>query len=98
VKIFELSSYFDNFSQMPRRKVVSKARDHGGARLKRLRSQMGMTMREFGKEFNVGFSSISHWENGAHTIPGSVIRLIEIYEQAIESSSLQVFIQKKTQK
>ena len=88
MKIFELSSYFDNFSQMPRRKVVSKARDHGGARLKRLRSQMGMTMREFGKEFNVGFSSISHWENGAHTIPGSVIRLIEIYEQAMESSSL----------
>jgi len=83
---------------VPKRKVLSKARDHEGARLKRLRTQMGMTMREFGKEFNVGFSSISQWENGDHTIPGSVIRLIEIYEQAMESSSIQILIQKKAQK
>jgi transcriptional regulator with XRE-family HTH domain len=44
---------------------------------------MGMTVRELGKEFKVGFSSISQWENGEHTIPGSVLKLIEIYEERI---------------
>jgi len=42
-----------------------------------------MTVRELGKEFNFGFSSISQWENGKHTLPGSVLKLIEIYEEKI---------------
>jgi DNA-binding transcriptional regulator YiaG len=54
-----------------------------GVRLKKLRTLMGMTVRELGKEFNVGFSSISQWENGEHTIPGSALKLIEIYEQRL---------------
>jgi DNA-binding transcriptional regulator YiaG len=44
---------------------------------------MGMTVRELGKEFNVGYSSISQWENGAYSIPGPVLKLIEIYEQKL---------------
>ena len=44
---------------------------------------MGMTVRELGKEFMVGYSSISQWENGDHSVPGSVLRLIEIYEEKL---------------
>jgi transcriptional regulator with XRE-family HTH domain len=68
---------------VPKRKVSSAIKDNEGARLKRLRTQMGMTVRELGKEFNVGYSSISQWETGEHTIPGSVLKLIEIYEQKL---------------
>ena len=68
---------------MPKRKALAGNKDQEAARLKALRAQMGMTVRELGKEFNVGFSSISQWENGEHSIPGSVLKLIEIYEQKL---------------
>jgi transcriptional regulator with XRE-family HTH domain len=68
---------------VPKRKALPEKKRQEGTRLKSLRTQMGMTVRELGKEFNVGFSSISQWENGEHTIPGSVLRLIEIYEQRL---------------
>jgi transcriptional regulator with XRE-family HTH domain len=44
---------------------------------------MGMTVRDLGKEFKVGYSSISQWENSEYSIPGSVLRLIEIYEEKL---------------
>lgn len=68
---------------MPKRKALPEKKGQEATRLKSLRTQMGMTVRELGKEFNVGFSSISQWENGEHTIPGSVLKLIEIYEQRL---------------
>jgi transcriptional regulator with XRE-family HTH domain len=68
---------------VPRRSTSNTAKEKEGARLRSLRAEMGMTVRELAKEFNVGFSSISQWENGEHTIPGSVLKLIEIYEQRL---------------
>ncbi len=68
---------------MPRRKIPPQIKDDEAARLKKLRTQMGMTVRELGKEFKVGYSSISQWENGEYSIPGSVLRLIEIYEEKL---------------
>lgn len=44
---------------------------------------MGMTVRELAKEFKVAFSSISQWENGDHTVPGPVLKLIEMYEEKL---------------
>ena len=79
----ELSPESKQIHQVPRRKVLTATKNHEGTRLKRLRTQMGMTVRDLGKEFKVGFSSISQWENGEHTIPGSVLKLIEIYEQRL---------------
>lgn len=63
------------------------ARQKEGSRLKTLRSEMGLTIRELAKEFNVAFSSISQWENGNHTIPGSVLKLVEIYEEKLKKST-----------
>jgi transcriptional regulator with XRE-family HTH domain len=68
---------------VPRRSTSNTTKEKEGARLRSLRAEMGMTVRELAKEFNVGFSSISQWENGEHTIPGSVLKLIEIYEQRL---------------
>ena len=68
---------------MPRRKVIPTTKNLEGARLKKLRTQMGMTVLDLGKEFMVGYSSISQWETGEHTIPGSVLKLIEIYEEKL---------------
>lgn len=53
-------------------------------RLKKLRQEMDMTVRELAKEFNVVHGSISQWENGDHAIPGSVIKLMEIYEDRMK--------------
>ena len=63
--------------------MPTAAKNNEGARLKKLRTDMGMTVRDLAKEFRVGFSSISQWENGEHTIPGSVLKLIEISEQKL---------------
>jgi transcriptional regulator with XRE-family HTH domain len=68
---------------VPRKKASTATKENEGARLKNLRRQMSMTVRELGKEFQVGFSSISQWENGEHAIPGSVLKLMEIYEQRL---------------
>lgn len=72
---------------MPRRTVLNSTKKTEGARLKALRLKMGMTVRELAKEFYVGASSISQWENGEHSVPGSVLKLIEIYEDKILKTS-----------
>ena len=66
---------------MPRSVASQSARKNEGQRLKALRTEMGMTVRELADEFMVAFSSISHWETGMHAIPGPVLKLIEIYEK-----------------
>lgn len=68
---------------MPRTINSSASRIKEGARLKALRKEMGMTIRDLAKEFKVAFSSISQWENGDHAVPGSVLKLIEIYEERL---------------
>jgi transcriptional regulator with XRE-family HTH domain len=48
--------------------------------------EMGMTVRELAKEFNVSFGSISLWENEERSIPGAVLKLIEIYEERLRKN------------
>ncbi len=43
-----------------------------------------MSVRKLAEEFKVASGSISQWENGTHSIPGSVLKLIEIYERHLE--------------
>jgi len=45
-----------------------------------LRRSLDMTQRDLAKEFMVSPGSIALWENGQRTIPGAVLKLIEIYE------------------
>ena len=69
---------------MARIEESESARKKEGARLRSLRQKMNMTVRELAQEFNVAFSSISQWENGEHSIPGPVLKLIEIYEKKLK--------------
>lgn len=66
---------------MPRTESSGTIRKKEGDRLKKLRQEMNMTVRELAEEFKVARSSISQWESGEHAIPGSVLKLIEIYEK-----------------
>ena len=65
---------------MPRVVQTKVDRADESRRLKKLREALGYTVRELATEFNVNAGSITHWENGTHSIPGSVLKLIEIYE------------------
>ncbi len=65
---------------MPRNVSSKKDRNEESQRLKKLRESLGFTVRELATEFKVNAGSITHWENGTHSIPGSVLKLIEIYE------------------
>ena len=69
---------------MPRTESSEAVRKKEGNRLKSLRQAMDMTVRELAQEFNVAHSSITQWENGDHSIPGPVLKLIEIYEKTIK--------------
>ena len=40
-----------------------------------------MTQRELAQEFGVTHVAIGHWERGLRTIPGSVLKLLDIYER-----------------
>ena len=68
---------------MARIEESESARKKEGVRLKSLRQKMNMTVRELAQEFNVAFSSISQWENGEHSIPGPVLKLMDIYEERL---------------
>ncbi len=70
---------------VPRVEDSESARKKEGTRLKHLRQQMDMTVRELAQEFNVAHSSISQWENGEHSIPGPVLKLMDIYERNLGS-------------
>jgi DNA-binding transcriptional regulator YiaG len=49
-------------------------------RLKRLRTALELTQTGLAKEFQVAQGAIAQWENGDRTIPGPVLKLIEVYE------------------
>ncbi len=70
---------------MPRVNDSKKTKTKEGNRLKKLRLSMGMNMRDFSKEFKVSLGSISQWETGEHTMPGPVLRLIELYEEKLQN-------------
>lgn len=71
---------------VPRSNSSQTSKQKEAARLKMLREALGLSMRDLAKEFKVNHASISQWEKGNNTIPGSVIRLIEIYEQNLKKT------------
>ena len=66
---------------MPRQSSSQTTKAKEAARLRALRKRLGLTLREMAKEFQVSHVAIGHWERGLRTIPGSVLRLLEIYEE-----------------
>ncbi len=50
-------------------------------RLRRLREFLNISQREMAREFQVAHTAISSWESGARTIPGPILRLMQIYEK-----------------
>ena len=65
-----------------RNKFALSVKKKEGLRLRKLRGDMGMSVREFAKEFRVSIGAISQWENGERKIPGPMTKLVEIYEQS----------------
>ena len=68
---------------MPRMRQKTE-RAHEAARLRRLRDMLGMSQREFADEIKVAHGAIAGWEAGKRTIPGPVLKLIELYEEDLE--------------
>ncbi len=52
--------------------------------MRRLREALGLTQRELAREFNVSHGSIAGWESRKRTIPGPVMKLVEIYESRFD--------------
>ncbi len=50
-------------------------------RLLALRKANDWTQRDLAKEFQVSHGAVAMWESGDRSIPGAVIKLIEIYER-----------------
>jgi DNA-binding transcriptional regulator YiaG len=69
---------------MPRNQKSKTLRFKEADHLKRLRSSLGMTQRDLAKEFKVSPGTIALWELGNRTLPGPVLKLIEIYELKIQ--------------
>jgi predicted unusual protein kinase regulating ubiquinone biosynthesis (AarF/ABC1/UbiB family)/DNA-binding transcriptional regulator YiaG len=75
------------------------AQPHSDAlRLKRLRNVLGYSQRELANEFRVSHGSMGAWESGSQVVPGSVQRLIEIYEEEMHlaDNASQYFSQLET--
>ena len=49
-------------------------------RLRQLRDVLGLSQREMAKEFRVAHGAIAGWESGTRTLPGPVVKLLELYE------------------
>lgn len=49
----------------------------------RLRHEMGISQRDLAREFGVAPAAIASWETGARTLPGPILRLVEIYENEL---------------
>lgn len=65
---------------MPRQSTSQASKAREAARLSQLRSALGLTQLELAKEFKVTRNALAMWERGERTIPGPVLKLIEIYE------------------
>jgi transcriptional regulator with XRE-family HTH domain len=66
---------------MPRKSPSNSSKEKESKRLRDLREALGMTTRELAEEFMVSQTAITLWENGDRTIPGSVLKLMDIYEK-----------------
>lgn len=58
-----------------------------GLRLKSLREKLGKSQRQFAEEINVTNASISMWESNKRKVPGSIQKLIQIYEKRLEAKT-----------
>lgn len=65
---------------MPRQTTSISAKKKEAERLVRVREALNMTQIELAKEFKVTRQALGFWERGERTIPGPVLKLIEIYE------------------
>ncbi len=68
---------------MPRHREKTE-RAPEGQRLLALREQLGMTQRELATEFNVTAGAVAQWESGERTVPGPVLKLLELYELELQ--------------
>jgi predicted unusual protein kinase regulating ubiquinone biosynthesis (AarF/ABC1/UbiB family)/DNA-binding transcriptional regulator YiaG len=60
-----------------------RQRQHEASRLRRLRTTLGLTQRELAEEFHVAHGAISGWESGKQTLPGPILKLLELYEEEL---------------
>jgi predicted unusual protein kinase regulating ubiquinone biosynthesis (AarF/ABC1/UbiB family)/DNA-binding XRE family transcriptional regulator len=51
--------------------------------LKEFRESLGLTQRQLAQEFQVTHGAIALWESGKRSVPGPILRLIEIYESEL---------------
>jgi DNA-binding transcriptional regulator YiaG len=65
---------------MPRQTTSISARKKEAERLSKIREALGLSRIELAKEFKVTRQALRMWEEGERTIPGPVLKLIEIYE------------------
>ena len=55
-------------------------------RLHNLRKELGMSQREFAKEFRVSHGAVALWESGERNLSGPVSKLLEIYEMKLKNN------------
>jgi predicted unusual protein kinase regulating ubiquinone biosynthesis (AarF/ABC1/UbiB family) len=67
---------------MPRSQRIAGRRSEA-ARLRRLRGALGFSQREMAVELKVAHGAIGLWESGARTIPGPVLKLMELFEDEL---------------
>lgn len=65
---------------MPRQSTSSSAKKKEAERLIKVRQDLGLTQIDLAQEFKVTRQALGMWERGERTIPGPVLKLIEIYE------------------
>jgi transcriptional regulator with XRE-family HTH domain len=69
----------------PRSGIPKSTRQKEAARLTALREALKLTQREMADEFRVTHGAIGLWERGERTIPGPVLKLIDLYEEKLRS-------------
>jgi len=68
---------------MPRQSTSNSAKKKEAERLIKVRQDLGLTQIDLAKEFKVTRQALGMWERGERTIPGPVLKLIEIYEDKL---------------
>ncbi len=63
----------------------SSLKKQDAERLIALRKAFGWTQRELAIEFNVSHGAVAMWESSERSVPGAVVKLIEIYEKKIKN-------------
>lgn len=62
--------------------ITNQKREINVIRLMKLKKVFGWSQAQLAKEWNVSAGTIGLWESQHRTIPGPVLKLIEIYEQS----------------